>query len=1001
MANKGDTENTDWSREDEADLDKTSNEIPLSQSGELDQTKTSIRAPVTLENIENTDKTPLPKKNPLGFLKRIKIHFPQKPHINFPRFFSKIKPSNIFTSSFSGTLLGKIRALIVSSFCFAGGLLFLGLLGLASWKQWQLGMGPTFYLVVGTLAIIFLFSFLALVLGRSWVSFLKLPLVGFLGLMAYQLFFWGSGSSGLFSYDPWNLAVLLNHIFLLLWLFQILYVLFIYPHSVFLKIILVLLGLYGIAGFVENIRHRVLLEASWYGSGFLEKIPFVWAQPVFVNLHVLGPLFLIVALCYAILLRRHRNRAWIFWNVPVLLLVSANGLLLLQNNRVDNALEFFWPKLLMAGSLEIQTKDLQLNLATKNFVKAEGVDTVGRYQIKLAQPVNAGTPQNYLVKVQTMDGLPVFFLEKNDFDLWLGNKLYADWSLTPVFSPNTKSKNKVMKAGVYELQLKTQPVFPQIALQIPPQGSIWFKDQSIRIDLLLNDADNVFMDVSVDGKVLAHETNLASRSMFEFPATDLDVGKHFLEVLVENSRSLQKKISQEIEIKAAFSFAIASPMEGDFFMDALPVFIHVGGVPSSDKAVVNLLLNGKTVGEKSETPYSFLVPTQDLPASTYDLTVNVVTQSGGTQTKTVKLAKGVAPQVSFVSPGLGEFVPVNLSVEAKVSAETPASKLELYMDGSLVKAWDVPPYKTDLDTSSWQEGVHILTLRAYTLLGATHSQSITVSGGVGELSLSVAGVGEAQEMSSPFKKIVFVLDASVSQYDAWSGKTKWEWITKLFSLNEIFSKFKSSQVGIVVSGSRHGYAEKNCRDATLLSPMAPFNVTRLRQKLREVTPLGNFSLLKALEMAFLQKPQKIIVLTDGLDACSFSSDVLEKNKTSLPVIDFVVLGKQEKDQEIFFDEIAKRTSGQVVRMEKGEDIQPKTLELLSIYYQVTRGSTPVLSSPLDGQTRSLRSGNYTLKIFSVPPAEEISLEIKNGLHHKIELFVEGQKTLLKQATNPF
>ena len=87
-------------------------------------------------------------------------------------------------------------------------------------------------------------------------------------------------------------------------------------------------------------------------------------------------------------------------------------------------------------------------------------------------------------------------------------------------------------------------------------------------------------------------------------------------------------------------------------------------------------------------------------------------------------------------------------------------------------------------------------------------------------------------------------------------------------------------------------------------------------------------------------------------------------------------------------------------MEKGEDIQPKTLELLSIYYQVTRGSTPVLSSPLDGQTRSLRSGNYTLKIFSVPPAEEISLEIKNGLHHKIELFVEGQKTLLKQATNP-
>ena len=119
MANKGDTENTDWSREEEADLDKTSNEIPLSQAGELDQTKTSIRAPVTLENIENTDKTPLPKKNPLGFLKRIKIHFPQKPHINFPRFFSKIKPSNIFTSSFSGTLLGKIRALIVSSFFFA------------------------------------------------------------------------------------------------------------------------------------------------------------------------------------------------------------------------------------------------------------------------------------------------------------------------------------------------------------------------------------------------------------------------------------------------------------------------------------------------------------------------------------------------------------------------------------------------------------------------------------------------------------------------------------------------------------------------------------------------------------------------------------------------------------------------------------------------------------------------------------------------------------------
>lgn len=856
-----------------------------------------------------------------------------------------------------------------------------------------------FVLGVGVVALVLSLTSLFLRLHPCW--FVGIPFVAILSLFIWHVVQFQTTDPTFYSFVHRAPAFVFNEIWLSIFLLEALLLLVVYPRFLPLIIFFLILCLYSLTGFVFNLIKGVPLEASWEGVGFLSSIPLVILQPTFFALHLVVPfLFLASLVCLLFFRKDVRGTQWVVLNIVILFLAGGLGLADLQKSRIPNILNLFMEAPLGLGSAEFESKGHLFSLKTVNYISENNPDGLEHYRLALvSKTVNQANQQKFYLNALSISGFPVFYLTKNEFWLTVDGKAASKWKITPLGKkarPNKKITKDIEPR--YLLTVEVPPLGPKFEIDLPERGAEFSKNQLLDFSVSRKGSSIASYDIVVDGKSVLKDDDLRGRTSFMFPLSELGEGKHFVEITLTDQNGLSATQSQEITVLPPLSVTIESPMNGDYFGDQLSVFVRIKGPAGVKVSSVGFLIDGQEFLNKNSPPYMGIFDTSELEGGKHQLRIVAQTESGEIKSE-VDLYKGDYPKISFVSPSLGQFLIVQTPVEVKQSPEGNYRELELYLDNKLLHQWNEPPYKYSWNTSELSSGTHLLKVKGKTKEGVQSSDSVRVSTGKG--GIKIVPPGSSPKSGFQYKKVVFVLDASVSQWDSWNLKSKWDWSKELFRFKEISSQLKGTKVGVVVAGGGVPFNHQDCSDANWAFKLDSFAARKITKVLDQTKPTGVSALFSGIELALKAKPQKIIVLTDSADSCNqkIPSKLVKKLSQSNVHLDLVSLGSIDQKNAEVLEELAQIGSGNFIVVEKVSEFEEKLAKILTLYYEILSGDQVILAAPVDGKERFLRPGEYSLKITMDPPLTGQKITIRNGLTTDVGLQVEGNQTKIKESFN--
>jgi len=126
----------------------------------------------------------------------------------------------------------------------------------------------------------------------------------------------------------------------------------------------------------------------------------------------------------------------------------------------------------------------------------------------------------------------------------------------------------------------------------------------------------------------------------------------------------------------------------------------------------------------------------------------------------------------------------------------------------------------------------------------------------------------------PHSRILFIFDASYSMSGPWDGDTKINIARQvLVDMVDSLEQLQNVEMALRVYGHQSPVPPQDCSDTKLEVPFGPNNASRIRQKLRFLSPKGTTPIAHSLELAAGDFPpcsqcrNIIILLTDGVEAC--------------------------------------------------------------------------------------------------------------------------------------
>ncbi len=135
----------------------------------------------------------------------------------------------------------------------------------------------------------------------------------------------------------------------------------------------------------------------------------------------------------------------------------------------------------------------------------------------------------------------------------------------------------------------------------------------------------------------------------------------------------------------------------------------------------------------------------------------------------------------------------------------------------------------------------------------------------------------AQEESEgyvPLSRILFIFDASNSMAGIWDGEVKINIARQvLIEMVDSLESMENVEMALRIYGHQSPVPPQDCSDTRLEVPFSPHNASRIRQKLRFITPKGTTPIAHSLELAPGDFPpcgncrNIIVLITDGVEAC--------------------------------------------------------------------------------------------------------------------------------------
>ncbi|WP_395851944.1 Ig-like domain-containing protein [Cystobacter fuscus] len=206
---------------------------------------------------------------------------------------------------------------------------------------------------------------------------------------------------------------------------------------------------------------------------------------------------------------------------------------------------------------------------------------------------------------------------------------------------------------------------------------------------------------------------------------------------------------------ASLLATLTSPTEGATLVGTVTLSASAGS--PSKVARVEFYVGTRLIGTDYTSPYSASWNTAAELAGPYALTTRTYDASGNVEVSApvnVTVASdNTAPTVSITSPSAGATVRATVSVQASATDNSQVSRVELYVDGSLIGTSSTSPYAISWNPSAVADGDHTLTAKAYDVYGNVGTSAgviVTVSKDVTPPTVSVTAPTESATISGSF-----------------------------------------------------------------------------------------------------------------------------------------------------------------------------------------------------------------------------------------------------------
>ena len=146
----------------------------------------------------------------------------------------------------------------------------------------------------------------------------------------------------------------------------------------------------------------------------------------------------------------------------------------------------------------------------------------------------------------------------------------------------------------------------------------------------------------------------------------------------------------------------------------------------------------------------------------------------------------------------------------------------------------------------------------------------------------------AVQKSPPTTRILFIFDASQSMLGRWQSDTKFNIAKRIVSeMLDSIANLKNTEFALRVYGHQYQFPPQVCTDTRLEVPFSPGNTSKIKSRLRTISPRGTTPLAYSLEQSAKDFPpcsncrNIVILITDGMEECAGDpcavSRMLQKN----------------------------------------------------------------------------------------------------------------------------
>ncbi len=190
-------------------------------------------------------------------------------------------------------------------------------------------------------------------------------------------------------------------------------------------------------------------------------------------------------------------------------------------------------------------------------------------------------------------------------------------------------------------------------------------------------------------------------------------------------RSRNKRMRMYTEV-IGYGTGITAPLDGDNVCG--PIVNFEANMDPELVSSVEFFVDGETIGSSDTEPFNVDWDVTDAALGAHTLSITASMKDGTTTEETITVNINCPPYLSIINVSDGSCVSGVFNIELYASDDgDELSKVELYIDNSLVKTFTSSPFSYEWDASAAGEGNHSIKAVAYDETGLVSTENITVS----------------------------------------------------------------------------------------------------------------------------------------------------------------------------------------------------------------------------------------------------------------------------------